>query len=73
MVLITLDYETELIWSIHSSSISAGMKLEIMQRAVVRSPKVCISAHGIQIPSLLELGSDLTLLRQAYFEKTSPA
>ena len=40
-----------------------------MQRAVARSPKVCISAHGIQIPSLLDLGSDVTLLRQAYFEK----
>ena len=46
-----------------------GTKLEIMQQAVARSPKVCISAHGIQIPSLLDLGSDVTLLRQAYFEK----
>ena len=40
-----------------------------MQRAVARSPKVCISAHGIQILSLLDLGSDVMLLRQAYFEK----
>ena len=40
-----------------------------MQRAVAGSPKVCISAHGIQIPSLLDLGSDMMLLRQAYFEK----
>ena len=40
-----------------------------MQCAVARSPKVSISAHGIQIPSLLDLGSDVTLLRQAYFEK----
>ena len=63
------DYEQELIQLIHSSSISAGTKLEIMQHAVARSPKVCISAHGIQIPSLLDLGSDVTLLRQAYFEK----
>ena len=64
-----MDYETELIWSILSSSILAGTKLEIMQHAVVRSPKVCISAHRIQIPSLLDSGSDVTLLRQAYFEK----
>ena len=28
-----------------------------------------ISAHGIQIPSLLDLGSDVTLLRKSYFEK----
>ena len=40
-----------------------------MQRAVARSPKVCINAHGIQIPSLLDSGSDVMLLRQAYFEK----
>ena len=40
-----------------------------MQCAVARSPKVCISAHGIQIPSLLDSGSDVMLLRQAYFEK----
>ena len=40
-----------------------------MQRAIARSPKVCISAHGIQIPSLLDSGSDVTLLRQSYFEK----
>ena len=64
-----MDYETELIWSIHSASILAGTKLEIMQCAVARSPKVCTSAHGIQIPSLLDLGSDVMLLRQAYFEK----
>ena len=40
-----------------------------MQHAVARNPKVCIGAHGIQIPSLLNLGSDVMLLRQAYFEK----
>ena len=44
-------------------------KLEIMQCAVAKSPKVCISAHGIQIPSLLDSGSEVTLLRQSYFEK----
>ena len=64
-----IDYETDLIRYIHSSSISAGTKLEIMQHAVAKSPKVCISAHGIQIPSLLDSGSDVMLLRQAYFEK----
>ena len=63
------NYEEELIRSIHSASISAITKLEIMQCAVARSPKVCISAHGIQIPSLLDSGSDVMLLRQSYFEK----
>ena len=64
-----IDCETDLIGYINSASILAETKLEIMQRAVARSPKVCINAHGIQIPSLLDLGSDVTLLRQAYFEK----
>ena len=63
------NYGEELIWSIHSTSILAVTKLEIMQHAVARSPKVCISAHGIQIPSFLDLGSDVMLLRQSYFEK----
>ena len=30
---------------------------------------MCISAHGIQIPSLLDLSSDVMLLRQSYCEK----
>ena len=63
------NYEEELIRLIHSASILAITKLEIMQCAVARSPKVCISAHRIQIPSLLDLGSDVMLPRQSYFEK----
>ena len=43
-----------------------------MQRAVARTPKVCISAHGIQFPPLLDSGSEVTLLRQSYFEKHLP-
>ena len=62
-------YEEGLIWSIHNASILAMTKLEIMQCAVAKSPKVCISAHGIQIPSLLDSGSEVMLLRQSYFEK----
>ena len=64
-----MNYETDLIQFIHSASILAETKLEIMQCAVARSPKVCINAHRIQIPSLLDSGSDVMLLRQAYFEK----
>ena len=50
-------------------SILATTKLEIMQRVVAKSPIVSNSAHGIQIPSLLDLGSEVTLLRQSYFEQ----
>ena len=45
------------------------IKMEIMQRAVVKCPEVCISTHGIQIPSLLDSGSEMTLLRESYFNK----
>ena len=38
-------YEEELIQLIHSTSILAVTKLEIMQCAVAKSPKVCINAH----------------------------
>ena len=54
---------------LRNTSISAEMKMEIMQHAVAKCPKVCISAHGIQIPSLLDSGSEVTLLRQSYFDQ----
>ena len=36
---------------------------------LLNAPKVCISAHGIQIPSLLDSGSEVTLLSQSYFDQ----
>ena len=33
------------------------------------APKVCISSHRIQIPSLLDSGSEVTLLQQSYFDQ----
>ena len=38
-----------------------------MQDVVAKCPKVCISTHGIQIPSLLDSGSEMILLWQSYF------
>ena len=40
-----------------------------MQWVVAKCPKVCISAHGIQVPSLLDSSSKVTLLWQSYFNK----
>ena len=56
-------------WLIHNTSILAETKLQIMHHAVAKSPKVSISAYGIQIPSLLDSGSEVMLLRQSYFEQ----
>ena len=63
------SYEEDLIQSIHNPSILAATKLDIIQHAVARSPKVSISAYGIQIPSLLDSGSEVVVLRQSYFDQ----
>ena len=62
-------YEEELIRLIYNASISAMTKLEILQCTVAKSTKLCIRAHRVQIPSLLDSGSEVMLLRQSYFEK----
>ena len=61
--------ENSLIIQLRNTSILAETKMEIMQRAVSKCPKVCISAHGIQIPSLLDSSSEVTLLWQSYFDQ----
>ena len=61
--------ENSLIIQLRNTSLLAKAKMEIMQRAVAKCPKVCISAHGIQIPSLLDSGSEVTLLWQLYFDQ----
>ena len=58
-----------MIYQVHNASIWVETKMEIMQQAVAKCPKVCISAHGIQIPSLLDSGSEVTLFWQSYFNK----
>ena len=54
--------ENSLIIQLRNTSILAKTKMEIMQCAVAECPKVCINAHGIQIQSLLDSGSEVTLL-----------
>ena len=61
--------ENDLICQLNSASILTETKIEIMQCAVAKCPKVCISAHGIQIPSLLDSGSEVTLLQESCFNK----
>ena len=61
--------EKALIFQLKNASILAETKIKIMQWAVAKCPKVCISAHGIQIPSLLDSSSEVTLLWQSYFDQ----
>ena len=64
------DYEENCLKiQLRNTSILAKTKMEIMQCAVAKCPKVCISAYGIQIPSLLDSGSEVTLLWQLYFDQ----
>ena len=59
----SLDFDTELIWSISSQDILAQTKMYIMQHDVARCPKACRSCKGVQIPSLLDLCSEVTPVR----------
>ena len=69
VVLIPLMIKKDFICQLNNASILVETKNEIMQCTVAKCPKVCISAHGIQIPSLLNSGSEVTLLWQSYFNK----
>ena len=61
--------EKALIFQLKNTSTLAETKIKIMQQAVAKCPKVCISDLGIQIPSLLDSGSEVTLLQQSYFDQ----
>ena len=65
--------EKDLIFQLKNASILAETKIEIMQCAVAKCLKVYISTHAIQIPSLLDSSSKVTLLQQSYFDNTHPA
>ena len=41
----------------------------VMQRAVAKCPKINLGYKGYQIPSLLDSGSDVTLIQQSYFDE----
>ena len=40
-----------------------------MQQAVAKSPKISICSMGVQIPSLLDSGSELSLIRYSHFKE----
>ena len=40
-----------------------------MQQAVAKCPKVSTSSKGVQIPSLLDSGSEVSLICQSYFKE----
>ena len=69
------EYMTEIdnvLRSISSHGISTQEKINIMQQAVARCPKVIISSKGVQISSLLDSGSEVSLIHHSYFKEHLP-
>ena len=54
---------------IFSQQVSAQIKIEVMQRARATCPKVNMGCRRKRIPSLLDSGSQVTLIYQSFFEK----
>ena len=54
---------------ISSQQVSAQIKIEVMQRAVATWPKVNMRCRRKRIPSLLDSGSQVTLICQSFFKQ----
>ena len=57
------------LWSLSGHEISAQTKIDIMQQAVAKCSKVSISCKEVQMPLLLDSGSEVSLICQAYFKE----
>ena len=64
----TIDYD-HLNEQVSSTRISADTKLEILCQAVGTCPQVSLQFGKYSLPSLLDSGSEVTLVRESYFEK----
>ena len=67
----TLQYD-ELLSMLASNAISMETKQRVMKRAVSTCPTVncfCLNVQGKEVPSLMDLGSMVTLIWEGYFEK----
>ena len=54
---------------ISSQQVSAQVKIEVMQRAMATCPKINMGCGRKVIPSLLDSGSRVTLIRQSFFKQ----
>ena len=52
-----------------SSAVSSEMKHKVMKRAVSQCPAIPMDLLGREVPSLLDSGSMVTLLREGYYTK----
>ena len=58
-----------LIEKISSQQVSAQVKIEVMQRAMATCPKINMGCGKKKIPSLLDSGSQVTLIHQSFLEQ----
>ena len=63
------DVMVNVLRSISSQGILAQDKVEIMQQAVAKCPKISIASMGVQIPSLLDSGHEVLLIRYSYLQE----
>ena len=64
-----LNEHENVLKSVSNNEIWAQDKIDIMQQAVAKYPKIRISSKGVQIPSLLDLGSEVSLICHSYFRE----
>ena len=55
--------------SISSHGVLEQDKIDTMQQAVAKCPKISISSKGVDIPTLLDLGSEVSLIHYSHFKE----
>ena len=59
----------KLLSTLASNAVSMETKQRVMKRAVSTCPTVNLNIQGKEVPSLMDLGSMVTLVQEGYFEK----
>ena len=60
----------ELLSTLASNAVSMETKQRVIKRAVSTCPTVNLNVQGKEVPSLMDLGSMVTIVQEGYFEKT---
>ena len=63
------DRFEQIVRTLTSSAVSSETKQRILKRAVSQCPSITMDFLGLKVPSLLDSGSMVTLIREAYFNK----
>ena len=61
------DRFEQIVKTLKSCAVSNETKQRILKRAVSQCPSITMEFLGLKVPSLLDSGSMVTLIREAYF------